>query len=184
MKKIVLFGDSLFNGFSHHRDTNLVTVALQKQLGNSAHVENFSKSGATTVEGLDFITQIPQDADLVVIEYGTNDSSLVGISSESYQKNLETMLNFFAPIKLIIVGPWQDKFGNEYTIPKRLEKNRQIAKDLANKYHYPFVDLLEIRNGEKNVDKLYQSDNLHLTDYGNQKLIDLLYPVIKKELEN
>lgn len=183
MKKIVLFGDSLFNGFRHHRDTDLITTALQEKLGKNAQVENFSKSGATTVEGLDFLTQIPQDTDLVLIEYGTNDSSIVGISSQNYEKNLEQMIRFCAPSKVILVGPWQDKNGNEYTIPDHLAQNRKIVDKLAHKYHLPQIDLLTMRTGEKNVDKLYQADNLHLTDYGNQKLVELLYHAIKKELE-
>lgn len=182
MKKIVLFGDSLFNGFRNRRDTNLITDGLQEKLTN-AQVENFSKSGATTVEGLDYITQIPQDADLIFIEYGTNDASVFGISCENYQKNLETMINFCMPEKTIIVGPWQDKAGNNYTIPENLQRNREIAKNLAAKYHRPFIDLLKIRSGEKNVDKLYQNDGLHLTDYGNAKLINLLYEACKKELD-
>ena len=33
MKKIVLFGDSLFNGFRHHRNTDLVRKNLQEKLG-------------------------------------------------------------------------------------------------------------------------------------------------------
>lgn len=184
MKKIVLFGDSLFNGFRNGQDTNLITDALQEKLGNNAQVENFSKSGATTVEGLDFLTQIPQDADLILIEYGTNDSSIVGVSSQTYEKNLKKMIKICGPNKVTLVGPWQDKYGNEYIIPEHLTKNRQIVDKLAQEYHLPKIDLLTIRTGEKNVDKLYQADNLHLTDYGNQKLVALLYQTIKKELEN
>lgn len=182
MKKIVLFGDSLFNGFRHHRDTNLVTDALQEKLGSEFEIENISKSGATTVEGLDFLPEIPQDAALILIEYGTNDSSLVGISSPNYEKNLETMINFCGPNKVIIVGPWQDQAGDAYTIPANLETNQQIAQKLAQKYRRPFINLLQMRENEKDLSKLYQSDGLHLTDYGNQKLVTLLATTIKKEL--
>ncbi|MEB3363855.1 hypothetical protein SDC49_09245 [Lactobacillus sp. R2/2] len=33
MKKIVLFGDSLFNGYRAGRDTDVITSGVQKNLG-------------------------------------------------------------------------------------------------------------------------------------------------------
>lgn len=182
MKKIILFGDSLFNGFRHHRNTSLVTDSLKKKLGSNFMIENISRSGATTVEGIDFLPKIPRDADLVLLEYGTNDSSIVGISSANYQNNLETMINFCGPEKVIIVGPWQDKAGNAYTIPEHLKENRKIAKLLSRKYQRPFIDLLQLRSNKRELNQLYQNDGLHLTDYGNDKLTTILAAAIKKAL--
>lgn len=183
MKKIVLFGDSLFNGFRNHRNTTLVTDQLQQKLGPAYEIVNLSKSGATTVEGLDFLTEIPHNADLILLEYGTNDASLVGISPENYQYNLEEMIKYCQPKKTIIVGPWQDQTGNSYTIPANLRQNERIAKKLANKYHCPYIDLLQMRDNA-DLAQLYQSDGLHLTDYGNEQLTSLLTTAIKKELAN
>ena len=39
-----------------------------------------------------------------------------------------------------------------------------------------------VTNNKKDVNKLYQADGQHLTDYGNQKLLNLITPVIKKTL--
>lgn len=87
MKKIILFGDSIFNGYRNGQDTNLVTNLFQKSLGNYAQVQNLSKSGATTVEGVDFLEQIPAKYDLIVVEYGNNDAATAwGISPESYKR--------------------------------------------------------------------------------------------------
>ena len=68
MKKIVLFGDSLFNGFTNHQNTAIVTDLFKAALPNT-NIDNISKSGATTVEGLDYIHQIDPGADLVVINW-------------------------------------------------------------------------------------------------------------------
>ena len=42
MKKIILFGDSIFNGFRDGQDTDLVTNLFQKELKDYAQVENIS----------------------------------------------------------------------------------------------------------------------------------------------
>lgn len=184
MKKIVLFGDSLFNGFRHHRNTDLVRKNLQEKLGKDFDIINLSLSGATTVEGLDYLPQIPADSDLILIEYGTNDSSIVGISCENYRKNLETMIKFCDPKKVIIVSPWHSKPGVNYTIEQNLQENFASAKKLAQKYNCHFVNLWQITNGKKDIDQYYQNDGLHLTDLGNEQLVKLLITAIKKKLSN
>ena len=94
MKKIILFGDSIFNGYRNGQNTNLVTNLFQQALINYAQVENISKSGATTVEGVDYLEQISPEHDLVVVEYGNNDAATAwGISPESYEKNLAQILS-------------------------------------------------------------------------------------------
>jgi GDSL-like protein len=103
MKKIILFGDSIFNGYRNGQNTNLVTNLFQQALINYAQVENISKSGATTVEGVDYLEQISPEHDLVVVEYGNNDAATAwGISPESYEKNLAQILS--AVGKAIVVG--------------------------------------------------------------------------------
>ncbi|MBD5430854.1 MAG: SGNH/GDSL hydrolase family protein [Lactobacillus sp.] len=186
MKKIVLFGDSLFNGFRQHRNTDAITHGLQKRLGKFAIVENMSKSGATTIEALDYLDQIDPNADIIIIEYGTNDSSAWGISCENYAKNLETIVNYFNPNKLIIVSPWHPNPNSEQTEffnPQILKENVEIAQKLAKKYNCPIINLNKLTDGIKNVDKIYQSDGLHLTDLGNKCLLDLITPVIETKLK-
>lgn len=185
MKKILLFGDSLFNGFRNHQNTEIVTRGIQKRLGNNIQVDNLSKSGATTVEGLDYLAQIQPIYDLILIEYGTNDASIWGITPQNYQRNLEKMIKYCETIKIIITSPWKpcpgsaqvDNFIEEYLL-----KDHQIAQNLAQKYSLPFIDLWQILKKVTDVDKLYQADGLHLTKLGNQLLIDLLVEHIKKEL--
>lgn len=187
MKKILLFGDSLFNGFTDHHNTDIVTRGVQEKLGKNRQVDNLSKSGATTVEGLDYLQQIKPIYDLIILEYGTNDASVWGISPQMYQQNLEEMIKACSFTKVIITSPWMpcpgsaqvDNFINDYLI-----KDHETSKNLAQKYHLPLIDLWQIPKKVTNVDKLYQADGLHLTKLGNQLLIDLLVRNIKKELLN
>lgn len=185
MKKILLFGDSLFNGFTNHHDTDLVTDSVQEKLANKVQVDNLSKSGATTVEGLDYLQLIKPVYDLIILEYGTNDASVWGISPYSYQQNLEKMIKYCSFTKIIVTSPWKPNPSSPQVnnfISEYLVKDHQIAHDLAQKYALPFIDLWQISKEVTDVDKLYQADGLHLTKLGNQLLIDLLVEHIKKEL--
>lgn len=103
-------------------------------------MENISKSGATTVEGVDYLAQIPKKHDLVVVEYGNNDAATAwGISPESYEKNLTTILT--AVGKAIVVGlclPDPNNFEiNQYYGDERLDLFNNIAKKLRTMSRHP-----------------------------------------------
>lgn len=185
MKKIILFGDSIFNGYRNGRDTDLVTNLFKKELNNYAQVQNLSKSGATTVEGVDFLAQIPAKHDLVVVEYGNNDAATAwGIRPENYKKNLSQILA--AVSKAVVVGlclPDPNNFEiNQYYGDERLNLYNSIAKKVAHKYHAPFVDILPKMRELKDISTYYQADGQHLTDKGNEFLVRQILPIIKKEL--
>lgn len=186
MKKIILFGDSIFNGFRQQHDTDLVTKLFQEKLQNYAQVENISKSGATTVEGIDYLTQIPQAHDLVIVEYGNNDATTAwGISPKNYEKNLSQILS--AVGKSIVVGLcYPDPNNaeiNQFYGDKRLNLFNSIAKKVALKHNANFVDILPAMRKLKHISTYYQADGQHLTDKGNEFLVNQIIPVIKKELD-
>lgn len=192
MKKVVLFGDSIFNGYRNHHDTNLITTGLQERLGSYAQVQNCSKSGATTVEGLDFLKQIDPNCDLIVIEFGTNDAATAwGITAENYKQNLNLMIKALANKKLIIVGPSAPNPKNseidQYYGTERLAKYNQIAQHCAQVHNCDFINLLTAFAQIKKPERYYQSDGQHLTDLGNKLLLDIITPIIMnnlKKLEN
>lgn len=186
MKKIILFGDSIFNSFRNGHDTDLVTNLFQEKLKDYAQVENISKSGATTVEGIDFLKQIPEKRDLVVVEYGNNDAATAwGISPESYEKNLDEILEYAQ--KSVVVGlcypdPTNSEI-NQYYGDERLDRYNAIAKKVALKHNAPFVDILTPMRKLKHISTYYQPDGQHLTDRGNEFLVNQIVPTVKKELE-
>lgn len=184
MKKIILFGDSIFNGYRNGQDTDLVTNLFKRELKNYAQVENISRSGATTVEGVDYLAQIPQDHDLVVVEYGNNDAATAwGISPESYEKNLSHILDSVG--KAVVVGlcnPNPDSDVFQYYGNDRLDLFNNIAKKVAQSNYAPFVDILEPMRNLKDKLTYYQADGQHLTDKGNEFLVSQIVPAIKKDL--
>ena len=186
MKKIILFGDSVFNGYRDGCDTNLVTNLFKKQLKNYTQVENISKSGATTVEGVDYLVQIPAEKDLTVVEYGNNDAATAwGISPENYERNLGQILDTVG--KSVVVGlcypdPTNSEI-NQFYGDERLDLFNSIAKKVAFEHKSPFVDILSAMRKLKHISTYYQADGQHLTDKGNGFLVNQIVPTIKKELD-
>lgn len=186
MKKIILFGDSIFNGFRNGQDTDLVTNLFQKGLKDIAQVENISKSGATTVEALDYLHLIPQKRDLVVVEYGNNDAATGwGIRPERYEQNLNEILTKIGTA--IVVGLcYPDPINseiNQFYGDKRLDLFNDIAKKVVAKHSAQFVDILPAFRKLTDISTYYQKDGQHLTDKGNEFLVNQILPAIKKELD-
>lgn len=149
-------------------------------------MENISKSGATTVEGVDYLAQIPKDHNLVVVEYGNNDAATAwGISIENYEKNLNEILDRVG--KSVVIGlcypdPTNSEI-NQFYGDDRLNLYNAVAKRVAQKHNAPFVDILPAMRKLKHISTYYQSDGQHLTDKGNEFLVNQIISTVKKELE-
>lgn len=185
MTKIILFGDSLFNGYRNGHDTDLITTGI-RQL-TQMDVQNRSLSGATTVEALDFLDRIDQDADLIVLEYGTNDAATDwGIKLEAYEKNLNLLVEKLRPERLILLGPAAPDPHNpeitQYYGSKHLKAYNQVAKKCAQDHGIPFVNLVAAFANLQNISSYYLEDGQHLTDKGNKILIDVVVNAIKAKL--
>lgn len=188
MKRILLFGDSIFNGYRQGRDTDLVTKGLAKRLGPNFKVDNISRTGGTTFEALALLEKVPKDLDLIILEYGTNDASTGwGISLENYRQNLQTLVNRLLPAELIIVGPSAPEPGNaeinQFYGEKRLQQYNQIAQNCAQAHHLPFLNLLALFGHLPDPNSYYQADGQHLTDKGNDLLLNALAPLVRKSLK-
>lgn len=199
MKKIVLYGDSIFNGFQADKNaspynaftsgvnTALITNAVQKRVGNAAKVINLSQNGITVVEGLNNISKIPADADIIVIELGVNDASSWGISSKMYADGLENIVKKLGPTRCIIIGPSNPNPMNHniniFFDEIKLQQNNQKAAAIAQKYDVPFIDWLKTIRNVENPEEYYQIDGLHFTNKGYQLLVDTFMPAVEAKLK-
>lgn len=186
MLKIILFGDSIFNGYSAGKDTDCILQGVQESFPTNI-ISNLSLSGATTVQGLQRLNLISADADLVVLEYGTNDMATTwGISSTDYAKNINKMIKTIGAKRMIIVGPSYPNPNNkgimQYYPASNIRLFNYIAQANAAKYDIPFVDLVAHFRNLKNISSYYQEDGQHLTVKGNRLLIKLLITAIKQKL--
>lgn len=182
MKKVVLFGDSIFNGYRNGHDTNLVSRLFQKAWPQ-AQIENISLSGATTNQALNLLNQLDPHADLVIVEYGTNDSAMSwGLDLPLYQKNLEKITQQIGPARTVIVGPCFPNPNNpeimQYYTPARLKQYNDAAAKVAQEWQVKFVDLIAAMQPLTNIDQYYQADGQHLSDLGNQVLVKTITAVI------
>ncbi|MDF7672784.1 GDSL-type esterase/lipase family protein [Lactobacillus sp. ESL0701] len=186
MKNIILFGDSLFNGYCNGRDTNLITNGLQKALGSDFHVTNLSQSGATTADGLMRLPLIDEDADLVVLEFGTNDSAATwGVPSNLYAQNLQKMITAIGASRCLLVGPSypnpKNKTIMQYYTQETLNRYNQIAQKAALEHNIPFIDLIANFSKLPQIGSYYQTDGQHFSDLGNEVLINLVASAIKEK---
>ncbi|MDF7682917.1 SGNH/GDSL hydrolase family protein [Lactobacillus sp. ESL0679] len=186
MKNIILFGDSLFNGYRNGRDTNLITNSLQKALGSNFHVINFSQSGATTADGLMRLPLIDDDADLVVLEFGTNDAaSDWGLSSSRYEHNLQKMITTIGASRCLLVGPSYPNPDNknimQYYTAASLARYNEIAQKQALEHNIPFINLIANLRNLPQITSYYQPDGQHFSDLGNNLLINLVASAIKEK---
>lgn len=182
--KIVLFGDSIFAGYNQIHDTDAVTKRLEVAFPQ-AELRNLSKSGATTAEGRDYLEQIPRDAELVLLEYGTNDAALGwGLSPDAYQHNLEAMIAFIGPKRVLVLGPnYPDPKNasiNASYPPKRLAQFNKIARTAA-KGTRGFIDLIATFKAA-DLTNVYRTDGQHLTEHGNTLLVNSLLAQLRQVL--
>lgn len=199
MKKIVLYGDSIFNGFqadysaspynafTSGQNTDLITKSVQAKCGQQAQVINLSQNGITVCEGLANLKRIPADADLIVLELGVNDSASWGISQRMFALDLEAIVRQLGPQRCIILGPSRPNPLNHkiniYFDENSLRINNMAAQKIANKYKVPFVNWLKTISNVKNPEDYYQIDGLHFTTKGYRLLVETMWPAIKEKLQ-
>lgn len=186
MKKIVLFGDSIFNGYENRHDTSRVTDVLNRALNNKYEIDNISMSGATTIEALDFINKrLDRNADLVILWYGTNDAANDwGIPLDNYKDNLQKLISIIGSQKMILIGPSSPDFNNptegSYYNLDRYRQYDIVAKDLAEQNKIPFLNMLNKMQKQGNVKPLLLNDGIHYSDQGIEFLVKNLVPLIKQ----
>ncbi|MED7636195.1 UNVERIFIED_CONTAM: SGNH/GDSL hydrolase family protein, partial [Limosilactobacillus fermentum] len=108
-----------------------------------------------------------------------------GIRPERYEQNLNEILTKIG--KAIVDGlcypdPTNSEI-NQFYGDKRLDLFNDIAKRVAAKHSAQFVDILPAFRKLTYISTYYQKDGQHLTDKGNEFLVNQILPAIKKELD-
>lgn len=183
MQKIILYGDSILAGYRNNQATNLVTDALQAELPNE-EIINHSIPGATTEEGLDFLSLrvTDNDYDAVVLGLGTNDCSVqLGLSPGHYAANLDELVDKIGANKVILMGPsytdWE--IAEDHSWPRTLQF-QLVAEECAKHNQLPFLDLAKAMAKTDHPNELLEEDGIHLNDKGIAFLTKKLTPLIKE----
>lgn len=188
MKKIVLFGDSIFNGYINGRNTDRVVKALNTVTKNQYDIENISMSGATTDDALDFIDKkLDPAADLVILWYGSNDAATDwGIPLKNYQRNLKALIKIIGAKKMLMIGPSSPDFENpaegQFYDLDRYKTFDHACQEIASNHQIPFLDMFKIMRSNKSVKNLLLPDGIHYADQGIDLLVKYLAPMIEQKM--
>ena len=175
--KIVVLGDSLTAGLGIQQEEAYPAV-LQRRLDEAGyHVEvvNAGVSGDTSAGGLRRLDwSLAGDVRVLVLALGANDG-LRGLPVEGMRKNLEAIIEQASSrgIAVLLVGmEAPPNYGEEYA-----RSFRNVFRELADRHHLKFVPFL-LRN-VAGVPELNQSDGIHPTRAGAEKIADGLWPALQ-----
>ncbi len=180
-RNILIFGDSLSAGYGIPLESAWPSL-LQKELQTARsdyNVVNLSISGETTAGGRARLPQALQQHNpaIVVLALGANDG-LRGLPLKEMQGNLEAMVTYArqSGSRVILVGmrlppnygPYADKFSKVYG-------------SLAKKLRLPLVPFL--LEGVADKQRLFQADGLHPIAMAQRRIMDNVWPALKKEMQ-
>lgn len=178
---ILIIGDSLSAGYGIPPEKGWV-VLLQKRLSEQGYdytVVNDSISGDTTSNGLQRLSKSlnQHNPDITLIELGGNDG-LRGISPGVIQQNLTNMIRVIqkSQSKALLVGVvLPPNYGRAY-----LMRFIDVYRKVAAQQDIPLVaDILKGVGGDPT---LMQKDRVHPTLKAQQKLLDNVWPTLRKML--
>ncbi len=180
-KTILFLGDSLTEGYGIDKDS-AYPVLLDKRFKEEGlkniKIVNASISGSTSASAPSrFRWFLKSKPDILLLALGANDG-LRGVNTESIYKNLATVIEKAQEkkIKVILCGiRMPPNYGEDYN-----KKFMKVFSDLASKYKLIFIpQLLEGIGGEKSLNI---EDGIHPNEEGHKKIMNLVYPYIKKAL--
>ena len=180
---ILIFGDSISAAYGIQREQGWVAL-LERRLasfGPQFRVVNASMSGETTGGGL---ARLPKalkdhDPDLLIIELGGNDG-LRGYPVANIRRNLAQMIEAAEPQRrdvLLVAMQIPPNYGHRYT-----QAFRNLFTDLAERYGVPLAD--DFIEAVALKPELMQDDGIHPTAEGQPLLLDALWPIIERLLND
>lgn len=179
---ILVLGDSLSAGYGVKVDATWVAL-LERRLASQGYgyrVVNASISGETTggARGrLQRALELHKPA-VVVLELGGNDG-LRGLPIKQVRGNFEYMIEASraAKAEVVLVGMrMPPNYGAEYA-----DSFHGLYGELAKKYDLPLVEFF--LEGVALDDSLMQADGIHPNATAQPKLLDNLWPALRKVLK-
>jgi acyl-CoA thioesterase-1 len=179
---ILVYGDSLSAAYGLARTQGWASL-LQDRLKGSGfphRVVNRSLSGETTFGGRQrFLRVLDQtQPQLTILALGANDA-LRGLSLEQTQQNLAFMIekSLSRQSAVLLVGiQLPPNYG-----PVHNQRLQTIFMDLAKRHPIGFVPFM--LQGFATDESYFQADRIHPNAKAQTKILDTLWPAIKRQLE-
>jgi acyl-CoA thioesterase-1 len=176
--RVVCLGDSLTAGYGLPSPEEAYPALLERKLADAGyHVEviNAGVSGDTSAGGLRRLDwSLQGDVKVLIVALGGNDA-LRGLPPSELRANLEGIVKAAEArhIRVLLMGmEAPPNFGDRYT-----QDFRAVYRDVAREHHLAFIPFF--LNGVAGIDALNQGDGIHPTAQGQQKIADLIWPVLK-----
>ena len=179
---IVALGDSLTAGLGVDED-QAYPAQLERQLqanGYNWRVVNAGVSGETSSGTRSRIEWVVTSLapDIIILETGANDG-LRGLDTELLETNLDYLVGYLKTrgIDVVLAGMQMlPNLGPEYT-----RAFSQIYPRLAEKHDVIFIP--SFLEGVAGSDTLNQPDKLHPTAEGYTRIVETIYPFVRKAIE-
>lgn len=179
--RIVALGDSLTAGLGLP-ETDAFPAVLQRKLkeeGYAFELINAGVSGDTSADGLRRTAwALEGDVRLLIVALGANDG-LRGLPVRQLEDNLQQIIHRTRQrgIPVLLVGmEAPPNYGEQYAAAFR-----QVYQDLARKNNIALVPFL--LEGVAGMPELNQSDGIHPSRAGAERIAEHLWPAVKKALE-
>ncbi|WP_231865866.1 arylesterase [Legionella fallonii] len=177
-----MLGDSLSAGYGIDVQkgwVNLLAEKLQKE--GDVKVINISTSGDTTSNGLAKIHSALQKytPKIIIIELGANDG-LRGLPIKQMKNNFITMITESQKSGakvLLLATDLPPNYGPQY-----LEQFKHAYTELAQTYKVALIPMF--LEGVAGNDGLMQKDGLHPNEQAQQKILDNIWPQLKKLIDS
>lgn len=176
--RVVCLGDSLTAGYGLPSPDQAYPALLERKLADAGYpvdVINAGVSGDTSAGGLRRLDwSLQGNVTVLIVALGGNDG-LRGLPPSELRANLEAIVKAADArhIRVLLMGmEAPPNFGDRYT-----QDFRAVYRDVAREHHLAFIPFF--LNGVAGIDALNQGDGIHPTAEGQQKIADLIWPVLK-----
>jgi acyl-CoA thioesterase I len=179
--RVVVLGDSLTAGLGLSPDQAYPALLQRKlkELGYPFEVVNAGVSGDTSSDGLRRLDwALDGDVQVLILALGGNDG-LRGLPPAQMEENLRRIVTRARQrgIAVLLVGmEAPPNFGERYA-----REFRSVFSDLAAANHLAFIPFL--LDGVAGVATLNQSDGIHPTALGAQRIADTVWPSLEKMIK-
>jgi acyl-CoA thioesterase-1 len=177
----VVLGDSLTAGLGLQQNEAYPALLEKKlkEMGYDWEVVNAGVSGDTSGDGRQRVGwALEGDVRILIVALGANDG-LRGLPVGQMKENLQIIIDRGRQrgIPVLLVGmEAPPNYGDRYT-----KEFREVYADLARRNKVEFVPFL--LDGVAGVARLNQSDGIHPTSIGAQRIADHLWPTLEKMLK-
>jgi acyl-CoA thioesterase-1 len=179
--RLVVLGDSLTAGLGLQQNEAYPALLGKKlkEKGYDWEVVNAGVSGDTSGDGRQRVGwALEGDARILIVALGANDG-LRGLPVGQMKENLQTIIDRGRQrgIAVLLVGmEAPPNYGDRYT-----KEFREVYSELARRNKVEFVPFL--LEGVAGASRLNQSDGIHPTNAGAERIADHLWPTLEKMLK-